>query len=173
MPRFRRSSAKRPINSIKHIIDSEGVLVEAGTQSEVPFVVAVPNVDTATFKPGDVRVGAKVNGFFLSVFIIGSTGAQIGGSINWYIIKAHPQQTTFPSPDNAGSFALRNQIIHMEKGLAGSGDGTAMAFKGVVAVPKGMRTMRQGEQWFFVANVNSSASSDAKFCFRAIYKSYF
>ncbi len=167
---FRRGYAKRPVNSIKHILDSEGAL-SGGTQSNNVIAVAVPNVDTAVFKPGDIRVGGTINGFFLSVFIIGSTGAPLVGSINWYIMKLHSQQVA-PIVATTGTSELRNQIIHEEKGLAGSGDGTPMVFKGVVAIPKGMRRMREGDSWV-VAVRSLDATNDATFCVKAIYKSYF
>ncbi len=172
VPRFQRR-ALSPINSIKHVVDAEGTLTENGAASIVPLVVAVPNVDSSTFTPGDVRVGGKVNGIFLSIFVIGASGAQIGASVNWYIIKTHDQQTSIPLPGNTGVSELRNQIFHEEKGLAGSGDGTPMAFKGVIAIPRGMRRMRQGDQIQVSLSINALATSDANFCVKAIYKSYF
>ncbi len=171
MPRFRRSL--QPINSIKHVIDTEGILTMNGASSISDIVVAVPNVDPATFKPGDVRVGAHVNGVFLSVFIIGSSGASLDASINWYIIKTHDQQTSIPFPGNTGVAEIRNQIFHEEKGLSGSADGTPMAFKGVIAIPRGMRRMRQGDKISVAIAINASATVDARFCLKAIYKSYF
>ncbi len=169
----RRSSALRPVNSIKHVIDTEGALAMTGASSISDVVVAVPNLDPNSFTPNEVRVGAKVNGFFISVFIIGSSGAGIGASINWYIIKVHDQQTVLPLPGETGSSAIRNQIFHEEKGLAGSADGTPMAFKGVIAVPKGMRRMRQGDKFQIVIALNAAATDAATFCLKAIYKSYF
>ncbi len=168
MPRF----AKRPINSIKHILDSEGAL-SGGATGTVPIAVAVPNVDTAVFKPGDIRVGSSINAFFLSIFVIGSSGAGLTGSINWYLVKSHTGQSgSLPAGGATGVSQIRNQIIHEEKGLAGSADGTPMAFKGVVMVPKGMRRMREGDEWFIRINSNDSVN-DAFNCVKAIYKSYF
>ncbi len=159
-------------NSIKHIIDAEGALT-MGNQSVVPVSVAVPNVDTTTFKPGDVRVGSVVNGIFFSIFMIGTTGAPISGSANWYVSKEHEgQAVSFPVPNETGTSKVRNQIFHEEKGLVGSGDGTAMAFKGVIAIPKGMRRMREGD----VINVHLrclDTTNDCQFCVKAIYKSWF
>ncbi len=172
MPFRRMGNARRPVNSIKHIIDSEGAL-NAGAVSDNVIATAVPNVDTSTFKPGDIRVGGTINGFFLSVFIIGATGAPLNGALNWFIIKIHEGQVAImPVPGQTGLSKLRNQIIHEEKGLAGSGDGTAMAFRGVVAVPRGMRRMREGDQWF-IRLQSQDAVNDATFCLKAIFKSYF
>ncbi len=171
---FRRFSRRslNPVNSIKHVIDTNGTLVQAGTVVSVSFIVAVPNVDTTTFKPGDVRVGAKVNGVFFSIFNIGQSGAPVNFPIDWFIIKLHEGQTA-PVPGQTGTSKLRNQIIHEEKGLVGSGDGTAMAFKGVIAIPRGMRRMREGDSFEFHSRVGGGGTSDVTFCFKAIYKSFF
>ncbi len=168
MARFNR--ARSPINSVKHIIDTEGILTGAA-QSLNPIAVTVPNVSTAAFKPGDIRIGGTINAFFISLFIIGSTGAPLVGSLNWYLIKLHAGQSG-PAPGNTGVSQLRNQIIHEEKGLSGSGDGTPMAFKGVIVIPRGMRRMRDGDKWE-LRILSSDASSDGQFCLKAIYKSFF
>ncbi len=169
---FRRGNALRPVNSIKHVLDSEGAL-SGGTKSDNVVAFSVPNVDTTTFVPGAIRVGAKINGIFLSVFIIGATGAGNTGSINWYIGKrSSGQSAIFPNPGETGVSTVRNQIFHEEKGLAGSADGTPMAFKGVVAVPRGMRRMREGDA-IVVSVRGTDATTDYNFCVKAIYKSYF
>ncbi len=145
----------------------------AGTTSDNKICVAVPNLDPNTFKPGDVRVGSTVNGFFITVFIIGSTGAPVAGSQNWLLWKEHEGQAgVAPNSTVTGTSKVRNQIIHQEKGLVGSGDGTAMAFKGVIKVPKSMRRMREGDSWAIRLN-NNDSGVDTNFCLRAIFKSYF
>lgn len=170
VPRFR--SARAPINSIKHVVDSSGTLAGSAISTN-PISVAVPNVSTTVFKPGDVRVGGTVNAFFLSIFVIGATGAPLNGPIDWYLIKIHTAQGgTSPTPGQTGTSQLRNQIIHEEKGLAGSGDGTPMAFKGVIVIPRGMRRMREGDEWRIVLRSEDN-TSDGQFCVKAIYKSFF
>ncbi len=171
MARFRSMS---PINSIKHIIDAEGTLLSAGTKASVTIVNVVPNVDPTTFVPGDVRVGSKVNGLFLTVFVIGSTGSAIGAFINWYICKLHEGQTnSLAVVGSTGVSKIRNQIFHEEKGLAGSADGTAMAFKGVIAIPRSFRRMREGDKIQLVLALNANATTDAIFCVKSIYKSFY
>ncbi len=168
--RFRRSLS--PINSIKHVVDTFGDLA-GGVISSTPICTAVPNADPSLFVPGDVRVGATVNGFFISLFIIGATGSPQNGPLDWYIIKQHEGQgASLPAPGQTGVSKIRNQIFHEEKGLSGSGDGTAMAFKGVIAVPKSMRRMREGDR-FLIQIRSEDSTQDAQFCLKAIYKSYF
>ncbi len=116
--------------------------------------------------------GSKVSSLYLSIFIIGSTGAPIDGSINWYIAKQRDGQAAgaFPTPGNTGLSSVRNQIFHEEKGLSGSGDGTPMVFKGVIVIPKVFQRIRQGDQMFIRIRINGTVG--ATFCIKAIYKSY-
>ncbi len=161
----------RPVQRIKHIIDAEGTLA-AGTNQVVPLATVV-NAKNPSFQPVETLVGESINGFFISLFVIGDTGAPVNGSINWFIAKAREGQdplTTFGAPGNTGITLTRNQIFHEEKGLVGSGDGTAMAFKGVIAVPRGMRRQREGDELFIKLRANGNDS--AQFCLKAIYNSY-
>ncbi len=160
-----------PINSIKHVIDGEGTATEI--PSTVPLATAVP-VASSVFSPVEVVVGAKINAFFITVFMIGSTGAPINTSANWLLWKGHEGQTggsVKPTPGNTGISKVRNQIIHEEKGVPGSGDGTPMVFKGVIVVPRGMRRVREGDFWEIrLGAIN--AANDMQFCVKAIYKSF-
>jgi len=167
--RGRRMSA--PITSVKHVVDAEGQLLATGAPSTVDILTAT-TVRSTVFQPAEVTFGSKVNAFFLSIFIIGATGAPIVGSVNWFIIKTHDGQTTIPTPGNTGISSLRNQIFHEEKGLAGSGDGTPMAFKGVVMLPRGMRRIREGDKVSVSLALNAASTGDATFCVKAIYKSF-
>ncbi len=166
---FRRTFSKRPINSTKHVLDFEGGLTS--TKSVNTVLLGVPSRKDP-FVPGDVPFGSRVSSVFISLFIIGATGAPVTGSQNWYIAKLRSGQTSgnFPDPGVTGVSTVRNQIFHEEKGLVGSGDGTAMAFKGVIKIPKSMQRVREGDQ-LHVAILNNSADS-ATFCLKVIYKSY-
>ncbi len=167
MPFRRRGSLGNQIHSVKHIVDASGG--STSTQSVTEFAKTV-NVPSASFDPIEIELGENINGFFISVFVIGSTGAPLSGPIDWYIIKTRTGQTVVPDPATTGISGLRSQIIHEEKGLSGSGDGTPMVFKGVIVIPKGMRRMRQGDSWKFV--LISSSTDTNNFCFKAIYKSF-
>ncbi len=166
MPRFRRGQ----IHSIKHIVDADGTLDMVGTTVGIPIGTTV-DAPSAVFNPAEVTLGETVKAIFLSIFVIGASGAGIGAPINWYIIKLRAGQTQV-NPGETGVSQIRNQIFHEEKGMAGSIDGTPMAFKGVVRVPPGMQRMRSGDVFQIAFNLESTASGDANFCVKAIYKSF-
>ncbi len=165
MARFNRS--KRPIRSIKNIIDGEGNIL-AATAAEQQIATTV---NTYTGAVTETTVGSSINAFYVSVFMLNDVD-QAAGSLNWYIAKRHAGQTfaSFPSPGAVGGSTVRNQIFHMEKGLAGNiaDGGSTMVFKGVIKVPRGQQRMREGDIWF-IAIENIQAG---KFCIQAIYKWY-
>ncbi len=162
-----------PMQTEKHVIDTEGALSGA-VSATVPIATTVVNKTAgAVYTPVEVSIGEQINGIFLSIFILGATGGGQDGSINWYIAKARATQNSvsdFPEPGETGPSGIRSQIFHEEKGLAGSADGTPMAFKGVIVIPKGMRRMRQSDQ-FFIKLRSTDAVADVNFCVKAIYKS--
>ncbi len=165
---FRSNRLGNIINSRKHVIDVEGAWTDAISAS-VLLVSVNRYADTIT--PVEVTVGSKVNGIYLSIFAIGSTGAPISGPIDWHLwIERSGQASSAPTPGNTGISDVRNQIIHEEKGLSGSGDGTAMVFKGVIKIPKMYSRIRDGDQWSIRAQV---ATGDiVNFCIKCIYKSF-
>ncbi len=165
----RRGRATSPINSIKHIVDSTGGLTSSTSDNVIAKAVVTL---TDPFDPTEVRVGGTINGFFIIVNIIGSTGAPVSGAVDWFIMKSHTGQfSSIPNPGVTGISGLRNQIIHEEKGVPGSGDGTPHVFKGVIVVPKGMRRMREGDEWRI--DLKMFGTDTGTFCVKAIYKSYF
>ncbi len=170
---FRRNSRLgNKINRIKHVIDSEGVL--AGGVNSINNIANSVTARAGVFNPVEVEVGATINAFYVTLFVIGATGAPLNGAIQWYIAKQRSGQNStadFPDPNNVGVSNLRNQIFHQEKGLAGSGDGTAMVFKGVIVVPKGMRRQRDGDQFFIKLN-SGDTTNDATFCIQVHYNEF-
>ncbi len=168
---FRRMS-RQPVQKIKHVIDSEGAL--AGGANSVNVIANSVQAVSAPFVPGDIKFSSTINAFFISLFSLGATGGGQDGSINWYIAKSHAFQdpiADFPDPGETGVSSLRNQIFHEEKGLAGSADGTPMVFKGVIVVPRGMRRMRQGDD-FFIKLKNTDVTNNVNFCIKAIYNEF-
>ncbi len=170
---FRRGSRMgTQIHSIKHVEDTEGELT-GGNSVVIPLTVVAPARDDP-FVPGQIVVGETVNAFYITLFVIGATGAPLNGAIDWYIGKLRSGQnnvTDFPTPNAVGPSSVRNQIFHQEKGLAGSGDGTAMAFKGVIVLPRGMRRQRSGDE-IFIKLRSGDIVNNATFCLQAIFKSF-
>ncbi len=156
------------MQTVKHVIDAGGGLTDVS--AVVPLSTVVNTKQSAT-DPLECEVGETINGIFLSIYIIGATGSGVTGPIDWFIGKSRSAQvpsSDFPDPGATGSASIRNQIFHEEKAVSGSADGTPMAFKGVVPIPRGMRRQRLGDQFF--VKLKMSTGDTGTFCVKAIYK---
>ncbi len=177
--RRRMSNALRPIDSVKHIVETSGI-IGAGVNTVVLNFLA--GVDTYTLADSNgVPTGAKVNGFFMSIFII-AEGGEVANEVplaDWYIIKVPGNiwASTFdannlPTPGSTGVHINKRHIFHTEKGLTGGGDvslaGVPMVFKGVIAIPRHMRRIGQADAFKVCMRTNFAS----KFCIQMIYKHY-
>jgi len=159
-----RMSRLRPINSVKNVVDSEGAIL-AATTSTSDLVIGVRTLAT-TINPIQVPVGAVVNSIFLSVYILGSGGSD-SEIINWYIAKNPNNSLTLPAPGATGASANRRWILHEEKGIYATQDGTPMVFKGVIRIPPKMRRIGDGDR---ISVLIRSTLGVPNFCIKAIYK---
>ncbi len=161
---------KRPINSIKSVVDSSGALV-AATSSVNDVAVAVNQRADPTV-PNEVLNGSTINAIYLSVYILGESGSS-SGIVNWILFKNPGNLMAggdLPIPGNTGIAANRRFIFHEEKGLYATQDGTAMVFKGWIKIPPRFRRMGDNDKWQVI--LRTQAGDTAAFCVQAIYKSY-
>lgn len=177
--RRRMSNALRPIDSVKHIVETSGIAA-AGTNTVGLNMLA--GVDTYQLSDSNgVPTGAKVNGFYLSVFII-AEGGELANEVplaDWYIIKVPGNiwgntfdAANLPTPGSTGIHINKRHIIHTEKGLTGGGElslaGVPMVFKGVIAIPRHMRRIGEADSFKLALRTNFAS----KFCIQTIYKHY-
>ncbi len=175
----RRSMSLHPVNSKKHIVEFSGIIA-ASTNTVVHNIV--DDVDTYTLADTNgVPTGSKVNGIYHSSFYI-LEGGEVANEVplvDWYIIHSPGGAfgTTFdadnlPTPGATGVHKNKRFIIHTEKGLAGGGDaslaGVPMIFKGVIAIPRKMRRIGDGDQLVLCVRSNFAM----KMCTQSIYKHF-
>ncbi len=178
---FRRSMAKRPINSIKNVFDTSGVL-PAGVNTIIGTLVDTLEYGNPTDGKSQVIKGSNVNGVYLSMFFSLDANQAGAGSVplmDWYIIKNRNASlgTSFsavnaeflPFPGDTGGNASKSNIFHEEKGLIGEkNDGSKMVFQGVIKIPKGFRSFNAKDQILIAARSNF----DVVFCIKCIYRWY-
>ncbi len=172
--------SRRPINATKNIREASGIIA-AVTNTSLSDLVGT--VDAATLAgTNSVTRSSTINGIYLSLFFY-SEGGELANEVplvDWYIIKDNGGAMStlgfaadgLPTPGATGSHENKRFILHTEKGLAGGGNlllsGVPMIFKGVIAIPKGMRRMNMGDKIKIIARSNFAT----KFCVQAIYKWY-
>ncbi len=169
MPRFQRRMALRPINRIKHVVDSNSLL-SAGVN--LPTTIALAT-DTPTLAvTTSVETGSKINGFYLKVEL--ASNETVAAAIpNVYLIiwKNPGGNLTAPQPNTVGSndnkrFVIHQEMVLMNNAVAGQ---PRTLFNGVVVIPKGMRRFGPNDKLEMVVRSNAV---DMNFCMQAHYKEF-
>ncbi len=167
---FRRQSQLRPVHSIKHIVDSQQALNVATLQNvELVISTDAPVLANVT----QVETGSRVNSLFLNVQVAATSTASIANI--YFILYKNPGSNIaagqIPNANVTGSSDFKKQIFHTEM-IMTEKNTTAIPrtmFKGVLMIPKHMRTMRVNDKielQFFSPGVSY------EICVECIYKEY-
>ncbi len=139
---FRRRSGSqlRPINRIKHVVDSQqGITLNVAVNVELIKAVDAPVLANTN----EVVTGSRVNGIYLNVEAYATTA---GALANIYIMMfKNPSGvlSRIPNPNVVGASDLKKFVFHQEmRMLEQSVNGNPRSiFNGVIAIPKHMRRM--------------------------------
>ncbi len=164
---FHRNMSKRPIHSIKHVVDIQGGMV-AGTQVDNDLIEAV---DAPTLAAGDrVETGSRVNSVYLKLEAYATSTAALA---NFYmIIFKNPGGNISTPPANAVGvddnkrFVIHQEMVMMEKNTTGN---PRTVFRGVIVIPRGYRRFGINDK-LEISTLTPGVSAD--FCFQCIYKEY-
>jgi len=136
MPRFRsRNMSLRPINRIKHVVDSQLGLV-LNVQAAVSLI---DTVDAPVISQTDeVVTGSKVSSIYLKVEAAATTAAALA-NIYMYVFKNPASALTAPNANVVGGSDLKKYSIHqemvmLEKSVGGN---PRTLFNGVIRIPRG------------------------------------
>ncbi len=174
---LRRALAVRPVNSLKHVIDTNGA-VSLAVQSVNDIVASVDSPATTT-TPTQCHIGSVVKSFFLRVEVVGSTAS--GGVQNIYlaVFKNQSNASSIANIDKIGISTKRKFVIHQEMIMlapfvTGATQFPRTLFKGVIKIPKIYQ--RNGESdkiQVLLQHRNGEASQVTDFCMQAIYKEFY
>ncbi len=170
MPRFRRRMvAMRPINRIKHVVDSSATLTAASTLA----VTLIQSTDTPVLaNTPECETGSTVNGIYLRVEV-GANETDAGAIPNFYmsIMKNPGGGLTNIVPNGVGSNDNKRYVIHQEmvmmNNLAGGNPRTV--FNGVIAIPKGYRRNGPNDELRLLL---FSTAVNVAVCVQCHYKEY-
>ncbi len=167
--RRRNSMALRPVNRIKHVIDSVNS-VTANTQIDIPIVSATDTPSLAVTT--SVQTGSKVNGVYFRVAV--ASDQMVPNAIpNCYLaIWKNPGSNLASIPVNTvGSNDNKRFVIHQEMRMLQNEDGgnPIVLYDGVVALPRGYRRFGPNDELTlsFVCGF-----LDTKVCIQAHYKEF-
>ncbi len=166
--------AMRPVNSLKHIIDTNG-LVTLALQSVTDVINTVDNPDPDT---NQVNIGSSVKSIYLRVEVKGGAVAASGvENIYMYVMKNPGNNLVQPAADAVGANDNRKFIIHQEMLMTNTATAEASfprtLFKGVIVIPRAYR--RNGVEDRLKVVLQQSAgetNQTTQFCIQCIYKEF-
>ncbi len=137
--RNRSRLSLRPVNRIKHVVDSQDGLV-AGTTL---FKVLVEAKDAPVLaNTAEVVTGSTINGIYLKVEINATSSAALANA--YMYVAVNPGNTlTLPNPNVVGSFEEKRYVIHQEMVMLQqvTNSNPRTLFNGVIVIPRGLRRM--------------------------------
>ncbi len=173
MPRhYSRQMGLRPIVTIKHVIDTNGV-VTAALQSVTDLV---ETKDTPSSFTNECETGSRCRAFYLRVEVVGSTGAGGINNIYMYIIKNPGNRLILPTANAIGASDVKKYVIHQEMLMlapfvSGGTQFPRTLFKGVILVPKGyQRNGTEDRIQVVLQHRLGEATQATDFCIESIYK---
>ncbi len=157
----------RPVNRIKHVVDSQ-YAVGLG-------VVDVKNIIKVTDTPvlantADCETGSKVNGIYLHVEVYATSSAALS-NVYMYVGKNPGTNLALPNPNAVGSSDNKRFVIHQEMVMLQkvTNSNPRTLFNGVIAIPKGYR--RNGPNDLLVLVV-FAPGVNIEVCMQAHYKEF-
>ncbi len=168
---YRRAMSMRPINRIKHVIDSSATVAAA---ANFEFILA-DATDTPTLAATtSVETGCKINGFYIRLEVASNEAIDLGAIPNVYFLvwKNPGNNLTAIVPNSVGDNDNKRWVIHQEMSMienGGQGSNPRTLFNGVVVVPKGMRRMGPDDRWSVRL---LSPALNVAFCIQCHYKEF-
>jgi len=180
MPFRSRGLRLRPVNSLKHVVETNGA-VSAAVASTTDVINTVN--DPASASPNQCGIGSTVSSIYLRVEVVGKVSA--GGVDNIYMGVYHNPGGSFVAPalDLIGASDRRNMFIHQEmimltpQATSGAGGGDfrfpRTMFNGVVRIPRGYkRNAVEDKLQVILQHRSGEATQTTEFCIECIYKEF-
>ncbi len=135
---FRRGNSLRPVNRIKHVIDSQGATA-LGINFDQALAAAT---DTPTLAvPTSVETGCTINGIYLKVEVVNTGVTGVLANAYMIVIKNQSGAITIPAANAVGSSDDKRFVIHQEMVMLQMVDNSnpRTLFNGVIVIPRGYR----------------------------------
>ncbi len=169
MPRrFSRSLGMRPINRIKHVIDSQ-FAVALGVVEDLTIV---KSSDTPTLAAtAQCETGSTVKSIFLTVEVVNTGATGVLANAYMMIFKNPGNNLTMPNPNGVGVSDNKKYVFHQEMIMLQMVDNSnpRTLFKGVLKIPRHLQ--RNGPADEIVVRV-FSPGVELSGCIQAHYKEF-
>ncbi len=175
---FRRNQQAlrlRPVESIKHVVDTNGG-VTGGTASITDVIVAAEAPVSST--PNQCKITSTVRAIYLRVEVIQKVAAGGVDNIYMYVAKNPSNDIILPFVDAVGASDKRKWVIHQEMMMTGNVLTAADAiprtlFKGVIKIPfRYQRIGIQDKLEVHIGHRNGEVTQQSNFCLQCIYREF-
>ncbi len=169
--RKRRSGlGLRPVNSLKHVVDSSATLAAATTLT-IDVITTVDN--PAAAQTTQCHIGSTVNAIFLNVEVAGNE-LDAGAIPNFYmaVFKNPSGLMNPPDPSSIGNDLNRRFIIHQEMVMLQNavGGNSRKVFQGVIKLPPRIKRNGVADK---LSVILRSPQLDVAVCIQCIYKEFY
>ncbi len=173
---MRRANLRlRPVNSLKHVVDTNGGIT-GGTPSVNDVITVVGNPSNGT--PNECETSSLVRAIYLRVEVIQKVAAGGVDNVYMYVQKNPAADLLNPPVDAIGSNDKRKFIIHQEMMMTGSVLTAADAiprtlFKGVIKIPGSyQRNGVNDKLQVVIGHRSAEVTQQSNFCLQCIYKEF-
>ncbi len=167
--RFRgnRGLRLRPVNRIKHVVDTQQAIV-AGTNQNNTVILASDTPDLAT--TNEVQTGSTINGIYLKVEVYATTSAALS-NVYMIVLKNPGGSLAAIAPNTVGANDNKRFVIHQSMVMLQKVDNSnpRTLFDGVIVIPRGYRRFGPNDALqvrFLAPGVNIDV------CFQVHYKEF-
>lgn len=167
----------RPVNSLKHIVDTNGLTsTDVASITDVIDTVTTPNTASG---PNQCHIGSTVHAIYLRVEVKGGAVTASGvENIYMGVFKNPGNLLGAPRLDSVGTTDRRKYMIHQEMIMTNVATAEASfprtLFKGVIKIPKGYKRNGFEDKLQVVLQQRlGETNQTTQFCIQCIYKEFF
>ncbi len=170
--------AIRPVQSLKHVVDTATSAVAGGVTSTV--IVAEAETDPSPLSPIDVHYGSTISSIFLRVEVV-----HVGGVWNtvprvYMAVAKNPgNEHVVANPSSIGDSDLRRYVLHQEMTMVTAFTTNASTFPrtmfvGVIKIPRGFKRFGINDRLLVsFALDDGELTAIVNCCVQCIYKEFF
>ncbi len=170
--------AIRPVQSLKHVVDTATSAVAGGVTSTV--ILAEAETDPSPLSPIDVHYGSTISSIFLRVEVL-----HVGGNFNtvpriYMAVSKNPgNEHVIANPSSIGDSDLRRYVLHQEMTMISAvvTNGSTFPrtmFVGVIKIPRGFKRMGINDRLLCsFALDDGELTGIVNACVQCIYKEFF
>lgn len=166
--RRRSQNRLRPVNRIKHVVDSQGGLVLNVQQIE--DLIRTADAEAILANTRDVNKGSTINGIYLKVEVYATTAAALS-NVYMAVVKNPGNNLVFPNANVIGSndnkrYVIHQEMVMMEQSVNGN---PRTLFNGIIVIPRGYRRFSAQDELqllLFAPGVNTN------FCLQCHFKEF-